>query len=669
MFYVLAVTTPLLLLAGVTAYVLSTFISLLLRQGLSPLRDLRGPASPSFFTGNLREMHDQENNDLIARWEEQYGSTFVYRGFMGGRRLMTTDPLAVGHIMGRGYDYPKPDFVRDNLASMAVGKEGLLTVEGEDHRRQRRILTQAFTSSHIKTLSPVFWAKAVELRGVLLDSSFSSSRNAAPADPFAAGLSSRENDVQGLRSTSSVTSSFLLNPFSSFLPSKSIARHKKKAVSLAATDPAPYPRPPHSEGSSSLPGLPEVDVLAWLSRATLDVIGEAGFGYHFNSVATAARGTRDESELARAFGIIFDSARKFRTLTILQAWFPVLSKFRRNSAVEREARNVMHSIGRSLISERQAAILAEQAGEPRSDSQSIKIEDDGRDLLTVLIRSNMSSVPAQRLTPTETLCQISTFLSAGHETISCALAWALYALARAPSVQGKLRDELRAIPFDLEYFNPSSTLPRSLFDDILNQPYLDYVVRESLRLHAPVTATMRVAGIDDMVPVSRPFVDRHGRECTVIRIKKGDIITIPFQAMNKDRDVWGEDAYEFRPERWESLSTDENGECEDEPKQNRAQRRARGPGLWGGMMTFGNSNPTNGNRACIGYRFAINEMKIFLFALIHDIEFSLDPSIEIEKKINVVTRPSVKSEPDMGNQMPLRIRRVPEHEEFIHTAA
>ena len=88
--------------------------------------------------GNLREMHDQENTNLLARWEEVYGSTFVYHGFIGGRRLMTTDPLAVAHILGRGYDYPKPDFVRDSLASMAAGYEGLITTEGEDHRKQVR---------------------------------------------------------------------------------------------------------------------------------------------------------------------------------------------------------------------------------------------------------------------------------------------------------------------------------------------------------------------------------------------------------------------------------------------------------------------------------------------------------------------------------------------------
>lgn len=136
----------LILPVTIALHALSTFLLLLLRQAISPLRKLPGPPSPSFFMGNLREMHDQENNDLVARWEAAYGSTFVYHGFVGGRRLMTTDPLAVSHILGHGYDYPKPDFIRDALASMAGGHEGLLTVEGEDHRRQVSISnTVAFT--------------------------------------------------------------------------------------------------------------------------------------------------------------------------------------------------------------------------------------------------------------------------------------------------------------------------------------------------------------------------------------------------------------------------------------------------------------------------------------------------------------------------------------------
>ena len=97
------------------------------------------------------------------------------------------------------------------------------------------------------------------------------------------------------------------------------------------------------QGSSLMKG-PRVDVLAWFARATLDVIGEAGmrisnalnrvlaysahpgFGYAFDSLSGGK-----ESELAQAFGVIFSTARKFRVMTILQVWFPVLRRFVRLS--------------------------------------------------------------------------------------------------------------------------------------------------------------------------------------------------------------------------------------------------------------------------------------------------------------------------------------------------
>ena len=105
--------STLLLLAplAVALYFLHAFFMLVLRQARSPLRHLPGPPCSSFFVGHLREMHDQENNGLVARWTAEHGSTFVYRGFLCGRRLMTTDPLAVNYIMSRGYNYPKPNFV------------------------------------------------------------------------------------------------------------------------------------------------------------------------------------------------------------------------------------------------------------------------------------------------------------------------------------------------------------------------------------------------------------------------------------------------------------------------------------------------------------------------------------------------------------------------------
>lgn len=77
--------------------------------------------------------------------------------------------------------------------------------------------------------------------------------------------------------------------------------------------------------------------------------------------------------------------------------------------------------------------------------------------------------------------------------------WALYALTQSPKVQRKLREELLKVDTD----NPT-------MDQLNSLPYLDMVVRETLRVHAPVPSTMRVAMKDDVLPLSKPFTDRKG---------------------------------------------------------------------------------------------------------------------------------------------------------------
>ncbi len=63
----------------------------------------------------------------------------------------------------------------------------------------------------------------------------------------------------------------------------------------------------------------------------------------------------------------------------------------------------------------------------------------------------------------------------------------------------KLRDELLSVSTD----NPT-------MDDLNNLPYLDAVVRETLRVHSPVPSTMRVATKDDVLPLGTPVKTRNG---------------------------------------------------------------------------------------------------------------------------------------------------------------
>lgn len=128
-----------------------------------------------------------------------------------------------------------------------------------------------------------------------------------------------------------------------------------------------------------------------------------------------------------------------------------------------------------------------------------------------------------------------TFILAGHDTISLSVTWTLYSLARSPGIQRKLRAELLAVPTD----SPS-------MDELSALPYLDWVVRESLRLFSPAANVFRVAAVDTDIPVKKPFTDRYGNQATSIRIRKGQGIMVPIAAVNRSISIWGADAHEFR---------------------------------------------------------------------------------------------------------------------------
>ncbi|KAI0633801.1 cytochrome P450 [Trametes polyzona] len=370
-------------------------------------------------------------------------------------------------------------------------------------------------------------------------------------------------------------------------------------------------------------GSAKIDVAQYLSRMTLDVIGLAGFGYHFN--ALNAEGS--SNELSNAFRQIFTTAPSFSSVgPLLRAMFPIFRVFsnRRVQTVNNSAQ-VFQSVGARLVAERKAAILHAAS---EKNLQGIERKDlQGRDLLTLLMKANMAKdIPEElRLSDADVINQIPTFLLAGHETTSSSSNWALYLLSRYPAVQKKLREELLSL--DTE----SPTM-----DELLSLPYLDGVVRETLRLHSAVGMLIRVATKDAVLPLSEPFTDRYGKTQHEIRIAKGNEVVIPILALHRSKAIWGEDALEFRPERWHEPS----------------DAVAAIPGVWGHLLTF-----IGGPRACIGYRFSLVELKAILFVLLRALEFELAvPAEDVIAKTGTANRPSLKSEPEKGAQMPLIVK-------------
>jgi len=86
------------------------------------------------------------------------------------------------------------------------------------------------------------------------------------------------------------------------------------------------------------------------------------------------------------------------------------------------------------------------------------------------------------------------------------MSWALYALSQNKDAQTKLREEIYNISTD----NPT-------MDDLNGLPYMDAVVRETLRLYPALGSIQREAGKDDCIPLSKPLTDTKGIDHNEIR--------------------------------------------------------------------------------------------------------------------------------------------------------
>jgi cytochrome P450 len=77
------------------------------------------------------------------------------------------------------------------------------------------------------------------------------------------------------------------------------------------------------------------------------------------------------------------------------------------------------------------------------------------------------------------------------------MSWELYALSINKHPQTKLREE------NISTDNPT-------MDDLNGSPYLDAVVRETLRLYSALASIQREARKDDCIPLSKPFTNKKG---------------------------------------------------------------------------------------------------------------------------------------------------------------
>ncbi|KAL2834623.1 cytochrome P450 [Aspergillus pseudoustus] len=166
---------------------------------------------------------------------------------------------------------------------------------------------------------------------------------------------------------------------------------------------------------------------------------------------------------------------------------------------------------------------------------------------------------------------LSNNLLAGSDTTAISLRAMLYYIVKNPQVYHKIQREI-------DEADKRKQLSKCVsYDECLKLPYLQATMKEAMRLHPGVG-----------FPLER-FVPPGGAEICGHRLPGGTNVSISAPVIHHNKDIYGEDADSFRPERW----------LEASPEALKAMDRY--------FLAFG-----YGARTCIGKNISIMEMGKFV---------------------------------------------------------
>jgi coumaroylquinate(coumaroylshikimate) 3'-monooxygenase len=184
-------------------------------------------------------------------------------------------------------------------------------------------------------------------------------------------------------------------------------------------------------------------------------------------------------------------------------------------------------------------------------------------------------------------------ISAGMDTTAISVEWAMAELIKNPRVQQKAQDELdRVVGFERVMTEA----------DFPNLPYLQAVVKESLRLHPPTplmlphraNTTVKIGGYD---------------------IPKGSVVHVNVWAVARDPALW-KNPLEFRPERFFEEDVDMRGHDFR-------------------LLPFG-----AGRRVCPGAQLGINLVTSIIGHLLHHFHWTTPDGVKPEE-IDMSERPGL----------------------------
>src|SRR5258706_3476620 len=237
---------------------------------------------------------------------------------------------------------------------------------------------------------------------------------------------------------------------------------------------------------------------------------------------------------------------------------------------------LMHQIADELIAQRR------KQGDPGGK----------RDILSVMLNAK-DPLTGEGLSDENVRYQMVTFLIAGHETTSGLLSFTMYELLKHPHVLARARAEVERV----------LGIEAPQFEHLQQLTYIDQILKESLRLW-PTAPAFAVYPYEQETTIGGKYPIRNDQTLLVLG-----------PMLHRDPTVWGADAEEFNPDHFAF----ENAE--------KLPANAWKP--------FG-----NGQRACIGRPFALQEAALLIAMIIQRFDLSLaHPAYELQIKETLTMKP------------------------------